>query len=487
MPVWDFLQAIVPIGALKKLAGPLGEAAFAEAGAIAYELAAKQIAAKNAGKKAVELDQSRKDWLGTDFGSLVHTVRIIYGADLIPSINILGVKLKTGTIAQAFGDKVYVRKSHSLTTDKMNDEKVNQLVHLAHELVHVRQYHNLGKSLYKFGKAYFRGLYEADFSYIKNHMEVEAIHFHRCFQTRLFSSIAIREMWRSTLVKGFTSVMPFVLNSQQHFLAYNSSDGTAKIGRIHSDGTGSDTIWSTTTSQKWTKGWTSFVPFVLGGKPYYLAYKSGSGQVAIDRIRADGKGVDTIWPSQGVEKWTKGWTSFVPFSLGGKPCYLAYKRGNGEVAIDRIRADGKGVDTLWPTQGVEKWTKGWSSFVPFVMNGAPHYLAYKEGSGTVHIDRIRDGGQGVDNVWQGQWSDKWTSMIGFRFQGRPHILSYKNEWGYAHVDSVNDGGVGTTHLWCDKWTKGWTAFFPFSLNAKPFHFVYKKNAGTAAIDSIGAV
>lgn len=486
MPVWDFLSAIVPIQPLKKFAGILGQEGFAEAGAIAYEVAAKDIAAKNLGRKAQELDQSRKDWLGPDFGSLVHTVRIIYGADLIPSINILGVKLRTGTTAQAFGDKVYVRKNYGPSTDTDDDERINQLVHLAHELVHVRQYHNLGKSLHKFGKAYFRGYYQADFSYAKNHMEAEAINFHRCFHTRLLSPIAILEMWRSTLVKGFTSIMPFVLNSQQHYLAYKSSDGTAQIGRIHSDGQGNDTIWSTT-SQKWTKGWTSFVPFLLGGKPHYLAYKSGSGQVAIDRIRADGKGVDTIWPTQGVENWTKGWTSFVPFLLNGKPCYLAYKRGNGEVAIDRIRADGKGVDTLWPTQGVETWSKGWSSFVPFVINGAQHYLAYKEGSGTVHIDRIRDGGQGVDNVWQGQWSDKWTSMIGFKFQGRPHILSYKNEWGYAHVDSVNDWGVGTTHLWCDKWTKGWTAFFPFSLNAKPFHLVYKKNTGTVAIDSIGLV
>ena len=31
MPVWDFLQAIVPLGALKALAGPVGEEVFAEA------------------------------------------------------------------------------------------------------------------------------------------------------------------------------------------------------------------------------------------------------------------------------------------------------------------------------------------------------------------------------------------------------------------------------------------------------------------------
>ena len=79
----------------------------------------------------------------------------------------------------------------------------------------------------------------------------------------------------------------------------------ANIGRIRSDGHGVDIIWSATGNEKWTKGWTAFVPFLLGGKPHYLAYKSGSGQVAIDRIRPDGQGVDTIWPTQGVVKFTK--------------------------------------------------------------------------------------------------------------------------------------------------------------------------------------
>ena len=303
----------------------------------------------------------------------------------------------------------------------------------------------------------------------------------------MFSHIAVHEIWRSTLVKGLTSIVPFRLNNQQHFLAYKSSDGTANIGRIRSDGHGVDIIWSATGNQKWTKGWTAFVPFLLGGKPHYLAYKSGSGQVAIDRIRANGQGVDAIWPTQGVAKFTKGWTAFVPFLLGGKPHYLAYKSGSGQVAIDRIRPDGQGVDTIWPTQGVAKFTKGWTTFVPFVLNGQPHYLAYKVGTGAVHIDRIRADGQGVDNVWKGQWSKGWTSIIGFELQGKPHVLTYKNESGYVHVDSINDQGMGTTRIWCDEWTKGWTAFFPFILNGQPFHLAYKKKEGTVAIDSIDVV
>ena len=492
MSVFDFVATITGIKQLKILAGGAGEELFARAGAEVYVGAANQIALNNLGRKEWPLDENRKEWLRPNFASLVDKVRIVYGAKLIPSISIFNVKLSTSTIAQTFGDKIYVRRSYMPETDSLNPnndlkeaERINQLLHVAHELVHVRQYHDRGKSLYKFGKAYFRGLYQADFSYRKNPMEAEGFDFHQCFWQRLFSNLAVPEIFRSTFPKGLTSIMPFILNSQQHFLAYNSSTGAANIGRIHSDAQGIDTIWSTTSSDKWTKGWTAFVPFIMNAGVHYLAYKSGSGQVEIDRIRPNGKGVDTIW--EGEENWTKGWTAFVPFSLEGKPHYLAYKRGNGEVAIDRIRPDGQGVDTIWPTDDAEKWTKGWSSFVPFFLKGVPHYLAYKEGTGTVHIDRFRSDGQGVENVWKGEFSEGWTSMIGFDFQKRPHILRYEIDSGYTRVDSINDNGLGATHAWCDRWTKGWSTFFPFRINTKPFHLAYKKNAGTVAIDLVEKV
>jgi hypothetical protein len=35
---------------------------------------------------------------------------------------------------------------------------------------------------------------------------------------------------------------------------------------------------------QWTGGWTSFVPFVLNGKPFHLAYKIKAGTPAIDSI-----------------------------------------------------------------------------------------------------------------------------------------------------------------------------------------------------------
>ena len=482
MSIFDWVKIIVPIDQITEIASNIVGDAFAEAGAAAYVAASKKIAADNLGKGAEEISQKRKDLLRPNFGPLVDTVRVTFGAKLINGIDLFGVKFTASKLAQTFGDRIYVGQPNTPGNDVLDDVNLNQLIQLAHEMVHVRQYHNRGKSLHDFGKDYFRGFYDAGFDDKKNRMEVEASDFHKCFQTRLFSGIIIKELFRSTLLTELTSFMPFKLNAQQHFLSYKSSSGAVRIARINLAANSIDTIFM----DQWTSGWTSFVPFLLGGKPHYLAYKSGSGQVDIDRIRPDGSGVDTIW--QASPKWTAGWTSFLPFTLGGKPHYLAYKLGSGEVDIDRIRPDGQGVDTIW--QASPKWTTGWTSFVPFVLNGEPHYLAYKVGTGTVHIDRIRPGGDGIDNVWKGQWTKGWSSMIAFDFKGpnqtkgTPHILTYKNGTGYVHLESINDGGLGTTTVWCDQWTKGWTAFFPFTLNGKPFHLAYKKDAGTVAIDSV---
>jgi hypothetical protein len=84
------------------------------------------------------------------------------------------------------------------------------------------------------------------------------------------------------------------------------------------------------------------------------------------------------------DRWTAGWSSLVPFQLNGVPHLLSYKIGDGTVAIDRFNPDGKATTELWR----DTWTAGWSSLVPFQLNGVPHLLSYKIGDGTVAIDRI---------------------------------------------------------------------------------------------------
>jgi len=283
---------------------------------------------------------------------------------------------------------------------------------------------------------------------------------------------AFNAMWEDDWTHGWTTFMPFMLDGRYHYLSYKVDSGDVHIDRIRADGRGVDTVWEDT----WTTGWTSFMPFLLNGSPHYLAYKVGNGAVAIDRIRPGALGIDTIWE----DRWTSGWTAFEPFLVDGHPHYLAYKRGNGEVDIDRIRSDGLGVDTIWE----DTWSKGWDIFMPFLLNGTPHHLAYKCGNGEVDIDRIRSDGLGVDTIWQSNWTPNWTSFVPFTLYGEPHFLAYKVGEGRVAVDRIRSNGQGVETMWEGQWTSGWTSFVPFQVAGRPHHLAYKRGGGDVDVDTM---
>jgi hypothetical protein len=227
---------------------------------------------------------------------------------------------------------------------------------------------------------------------------------------------------------------------------------------------------------QWTRGWTSFVPLSLDGTANYLAYKVGNGEVNIDRVRPKAQGTDTIWGAQ----WTTGWSSFVPFKLSGEPHYLAYKYRTGEVAIDRVRPDGQGVDTIW--RGT--WTTGWSSFVPFSLLGAPHYLAYKIGTGEVAVDRIRPDGQGVDTIRRASLAPGWTSFGGTRVDDGPGFVVVKSTTGEIALDRIRpDGSVESRHTGNEG--NGWTAVLPFSAGRREYVLLYQVVTGAVRLLGVG--
>jgi hypothetical protein len=226
--------------------------------------------------------------------------------------------------------------------------------------------------------------------------------------------------------KDWTTFMPFELGGQPHYLAYKVDTGQVTIDRVNPTGQDVTTVWGKPAGG-WGKGWTTFMPFELGGQPHYLAYKVDTGQVTIDRINPTGQDVTTVWgkPAGG---WSNGWTTFMPFELGGQPHYLAYKVDTGQVTIDRVNPTGQDVTTVWgkPAGG---WTKGWTSFVPFSRGGQPHYMAYGISNGQVTVDRIRPNGQDVDTIWNGSWSTGWSSFMSYLLAGQPRYLGYKKDIG----------------------------------------------------------
>ena len=106
--------------------------------------------------------------------------------------------------------------------------------------------------------------------------------------------------------------------------------------------------------------------------------------LAIARIQSDGKGVEELMriSTSPDEGWTV--TNFMPFVLDGRQYFLAYRNGDGVLWVSRIYQDGKGIETLMRITV----STGWTYFMPFVLHGQPHYLSYKDTDGTIAIAHL---------------------------------------------------------------------------------------------------
>ena len=182
----------------------------------------------------------------------------------------------------------------------------------------------------------------------------------------------------------------------------------------------------TVSTGTWERGWTTFSPFTLGGQPHYLAHSAGTRQITLDRIRPDGKAVDTLY----TETWSPGWTALMPFTLAGQPHLLCYKKDSGQVSIERVAAGGVGTDTVFG----DTWERGWALFSPFNRGAGAYYLAYKADTRHVAVDRIRPDGRGVDGRYAAVWNPGWTTLMPFTLGGGPHHLGYKRGTGEFTIE-----------------------------------------------------
>lgn len=152
------------------------ENAWGNAGAVAYQTAAQLMAKQNGAPQ--ELDEIQKYFLRPHFGDLVDRVQVVYNAQLVDDWIAASFRINVGhSNAQVYGNRIYIKEAYKA-------EDVNQLVLLAHELVHVRQYEELG-TLEKFGYQYFQEYKRADQSYKGNVFEQEAFEFEDEFETWL--------------------------------------------------------------------------------------------------------------------------------------------------------------------------------------------------------------------------------------------------------------------------------------------------------------
>lgn len=156
------------------------EETWANAGAVAYQTAAQLMAKQNGAPQ--ELDEIQKYFLRPHFGELVDRVQVVYNSQLVDDWIAASFRIKVGhSNAQVYGNRIYI-KDHYKAAD------VDQLVLLAHELIHVQQYEELG-TLEKFGYQYFQEYKRADQSYRDNVFEQEAFEFEDEFEKWLIEEM----------------------------------------------------------------------------------------------------------------------------------------------------------------------------------------------------------------------------------------------------------------------------------------------------------
>ncbi|MDY6936419.1 MAG: DUF4157 domain-containing protein [Cyanobacteriota bacterium] len=148
------------------------ESAWAKAGAVGYQTSAQILEAHNG--LSQPLDETQKRYLRPHFGDLVDRVSIIYNAQLMDEWVAASFRIDVGqSNAQVYGNRIYIR-------DPYKPDDTDQLILLAHELVHVRQYEQFG-SLEQFGYRYFKEYKRAGQVYKDNPLEQEAFEFERQF------------------------------------------------------------------------------------------------------------------------------------------------------------------------------------------------------------------------------------------------------------------------------------------------------------------
>jgi hypothetical protein len=214
--------------------------------------------------------------------------------------------------------------------------------------------------------------------------------------------------------------------------------------------------------------------------PDLFMYKVGDGSVDIDEFVDPSHGTVELWKRR--QGWTTGWTSFVPFNLNGGRFLFMYKVGDGTVDIDQIVDPTQGTVQLW--QHHAGWSAGWTHFAPFAMNGGQFILVYKSEVGTVKVEQIVDPTQNPVTVRSDHWTHGWTQIAPFTMNGGQFLFLYKSGTGLVKVVQILDPTQDAVTLRTDHWTTGWTSILPVVVNANQYLFLYKAATGEVKIHQI---
>lgn len=255
------------------------------------------------------------------------------------------------------------------------------------------------------------------------------------------------------------------------FLFHNKKgNGTTRSSAIINNG--SSIRLNMALDKKYTSGWTSFEPFIHGGKTYHLAHKSGSGLTHVNEY--DYQGVPRKIHE---EDWSSGWTNFEIIYVDNQPYFLHYKKSSGLARIGKLNP--KPGAKVWETN----WAKNLASFQYFrIANRDFIFVLSLEGKAWIFEISKSGDKLNLNQTWYTEnWEANITSSLVMDYPTGPVLFLYKNQTGKNWKFALTaDGKVGEL-LDDNTWSTGWTDFDYWEDDGR-IYFLHHKESGLTRIN-----
>jgi hypothetical protein len=203
--------------------------------------------------------------------------------------------------------------------------------------------------------------------------------------------------------------------------------------------------------------WDSLKSFVLGNKPYLMAYEKKGGWFAFYEVKAD-LTLSEPYKFMNQRSWpTQDFSEVSPFVSVGLQYVLCYDDVKGTVAIfslDVIATSAGGIPPLnmlnvWYHQ----WAKSWECFSFFQLGQSNFFFKINKGKLNVNIDHILDspalGSVEIGSYLQAQLPNALNVTLAAIIpwaNGTPYLATYDDTAKNLNIYNIHSDCQGWTNL-----------------------------------------
>jgi hypothetical protein len=286
------------------------------------------------------------------------------------------------------------------------------------------------------------------------------------------NTLKVEKVWpknEDTLPAGYTSSVPFTINSTSHILMYDRTAGKIDVYAV------TNASWMNNVAhQTLDSGFDSMKLFLLANQPHILAYSAKSGKFEFFQIRKDLtlSLLYTYSKSYGDDA-TQGYTTVQPFSYRGSVYYLCYDFDTGKIAVYQLSV--QATAPLKTTRVyMHQWAQGWTRFAFFQFGGENFFLKTNTTYSNVNIDHI------VDDPSQGSHPvgthldlpQDLDAVAAYSMEGEdPYVITYKKS-GETTFNRIHGDCLGWTQEAALSTVKDADLVVPFQLDSVNYVLLY---------------